>query len=403
MKAMSPEKRRFFIASMFISTLQMAMFAPTPGIQKIKTQKFTDRSLADIQAAMMLPSVVALFASILSSALIARRILSKKACVVIGTALMGLTAVAALVLHTSFWQLKLFSVLIGVGMGFLVGPLSSVMFDQFNEEERRLSMGIQSAFINGGAIVLSVGGGLLAQAVWYGGYLMLLLAVPLVFVAVKYVPRDKPMEPPSEGAPRKKWNLPAAVFFYGVAAMLNALINHVNGTNISTHLDNARLGNTATAGVATAIQMAGGVVMGLFFSRISAKLKDYTMPLAFVLYAVGYTLISVGTFSLIVVFIGVFIAGMSMSLLVPQVLFGTSNCVSTENSATAVAIVNSVLPGIGGYLSPIVFTNITEAIRPGSTVFRFQFVAGVALVVAAGLALAASVRQKRSRRAQPGA
>ena len=281
MSKMSPEKRRFFIASMVISMLQMAMFAPTPGIQKISTEKFTDRSLADIQAAMMLPSIVALVTSIVSSFLIARRILSKKACVVIGIGLIGLTGVVVFFLHDSFWQLQLFSVLIGAGMGFLVAPLSSIMFDYFDEDERRLSMGVQSAFINGGAIILSVGGGLLAQAVWYGGYMMMLLAVPLVFVALKYVPRDRAADPAPAGAPKRKWNIPAAVLFYGVAAMLNALINNVNGTNISTHLDNARLGNAATAGVATAVQMAGGVVMGLFFNRISAKLRTLRCRLRF--------------------------------------------------------------------------------------------------------------------------
>ncbi|HHT16712.1 MAG TPA: MFS transporter [Papillibacter sp.] len=402
MTKMSPEKRRFFFAAMVISMLQMAMFAPTPGIQKISTEQFTDRSLADIQAAMMLPSIVSLIASIVSSFLISRRILSKKACVVIGTGLIGLTGVVVFFLHDSFWQLQLFSILIGAGMGFLVAPLSSIIFDQFNEEERRMSMGTQSAFINGGAIILSVGGGLLAQTVWYGGYMMMLLAVPLVFVALKYIPRDITAEPDPAGTPKKKWHIPAAVFFYGVVSMLNALINNVCGTNISTHLDNASLGNTATAGVATAIQMAGGVVMGLFFNRISAKLKDFAIPLAFVLYAVGFILISVGTFSLVVVLLGVFFAGMAMSLLVPQVLFGTSNCVSVENSAVATALVNSVMPGIGGYLSPIVFTNLTEAIRPGSTVFRFAFVGGVALLAAAAVAFVAYLRLKRGRAGQAG-
>jgi uncharacterized membrane protein len=148
--------------------------------------------------------------------------------------------------------------------------------------------------------------------------------------------------------------------------------------------------------------MAGGVVMGLFFNRISAKLKDFAIPLAFVLYAVGFILISVGTFSLVVVLLGVFFAGMAMSLLVPQVLFGTSNCVSVENSAVATALVNSVMPGIGGYLSPIVFTNLTEAIRPGSTVFRFAFVGGVALLAAAAVAFVAYLRLKRGRAGQAG-
>lgn len=399
MTKISPEKRRFFLAAMFLSTLQMAMFAPQPGIQKITTEVFPDRTLADVQAAMMLPSISALVCSILSSFLISRRILSKKGCVVLGTGLMGLVAIVAIVLHSRFWQLQLFSILIGVGMGFLVAPLSSIMFDQFNETERRLSMGTQSAFINGGAIVLSAGGGLLTRFVWYGGYMMLLLAIPLIFVAARFIPKDLEAAPaPAEQTEKKKrkLRLPAAVFYYGVIAMLNALINNVCATNMSTHLDNAQLGDSATAGVATAIQMFGGVVMGLFFDRVSARLRDFTLPLAFLCYAAGYLLVSLGTASLLLIFLGVFLAGMAMSLLVPQVLFSTSNCCTVENSAPAVALVNSVMPGIGGYLSPVIFTNVTQALRPGSTVFRFQFVAGVSFVIAAVIVVVTALRARRS-------
>lgn len=399
MSKISPEKRRFFLAAMLLSTLQMAMFAPQPGIQKITTEVFPDRTLADVQTAMMLPSISSLVCSILSSFLISRRVLSKKGCVVLGTGLMGFVAVVAMVLHSSFWQLQLFSILIGVGMGFLVAPLSSVMFDQFNETERRLSMGTQSAFINGGAIVLSVGGGLLTRFVWYGGYMMLLLAIPLVAVAAKFVPKDIEAEPAPADQPKKKGarlRLPAAVFYYGLIAALNAVINNVCATNMSTHLDNAQLGDSATAGVATAIQMAGGVVMGLIFDKVSARLRDFTIPLAFVFYALGYLLVSLGTASLLLIFLGVFLAGMAMSLLVPQVLFSTSNCCSVENSAPAVALVNSVMPGIGGYLSPVIFTNVTQALRPGSTVFRFQFVAGVSLILGAVIFAVTALRARKS-------
>ncbi len=382
MATMSKQNRMLFMAIMMTSLLQMAQFALTPGIAKIQAEVFPNLSLSTIQTAMTLPSLLSMVMSVVSAILIGNKSLSKKACVIIGISLMALTSFVVLFAHYQFWHLCVLSVLIGAGMGFSIAPLASIMFDNFNEAERRLSIGYQTSAINFGGIIMSIGGGYLANVVWYGGYMMLLFAIPIAVVCLFMIPNDKQMkqrEPETKTMPMKS-KIPLDIYYYAVIMFFFLLIFNVGGTNISNHLKAVNIGNTATAGIATAVQMAGGVMAGFIFNKLSAKIMDFAIPLAFIMVFIGFTIINIGQKSLLADFVGIFIVGSTISIIVPQCLFSTSNRVNASNSAAATAIVNCILPGTGGFLSPVVFTNLTTALGGESTNYRYEFVAIVSLL-----------------------
>lgn len=399
MANMSKRNRLLFMAIMMTSLMQMAQFALTPGIAKIQAEVFPHLSLSTIQTAMTLPSLLSMVMSVVSAILIGKNLLSKKACVIIGISLMALTGFAVLPAHYQFWHLCLLSVLIGSGMGFSIAPLASIMFDNFNESERRLSMGYQTSAINFGGIIMSLGGGYLASLVWYGGYLMLLFAIPIAVLCIFMIPNDKRTNQVKSGGKTIpiKSKIPLDIFYYGVIAFFFLLIFNVGGTNISNHLKAANIGNTATAGIATAVQMAGGVIAGFGFNKISAKFKDLAIPIAFILVFIGFTIVNFGQKWLVVDFIGIFIVGSSISILIPQCLFSTSNRVNASNSAASTAIVNCILPGTGGFLSPVVFTNLTTAIGGESTNFRYEFVGVVSLIFGIILIFTTLYRDKKAQ------
>lgn len=405
MVEMSRKNRLLFIAFMTISLLQMAQYALTPGIAKIKAEVFTDLPLSSIQTAMTLPNLLSMVMSIVSAWLIGKGLISKKSAVLIGLAILAATGIAVLPAHYEFWHLCMLSVLIGSGMGFFIAPAASIVFDNFNPEEVRLAVGYQSAAINFGAIVMSTVGGVLATLIWYGAYFTLLFAVPVLVLCIFAVPGDKRTHSARggrEGNPRPaKKKLPADTWYFSAVMFLFSLIFHVCGTNISSHLMAAGIGNTATAGIATAAQMAGGVFAGILFSRLSARFRDLLIPAAFFVIFIGLTLLNIGHRFLLANIAGVFITGTSISIFVPQVLFATSNQVDESNSAAAVTVVNCVLPGLGGFLSPVVFTNLTTALGGPSTNFRYGFVAVVSLVLGIVLTATTLVRARRDRK--PGA
>ena len=86
-----------------------------------------------------------------------------------------------------------------------------------------------------------------------------------------------------------------------------------------------------------------------------------------------------------------------MSMMLPQCLYSVSKVVDDSSSAIATAITSCICPGLGGFFSAMVFTNITTALFGESTVARYRFVSFVALACAAIIFVIMTVRRKRER------
>lgn len=392
---MTKNKKFLMWSILLIAAVQMPNLALSPSINQIQTTVFPDYSLSTIQTTMQLPNLISPFLTIFFAFLIGKGILTKRGTIIAGLFIVGFTGALAIVAHSQFWQFCLLSTVLGIGLSGYISNATSLIFDNFSDEERQYISGYQTSFINGGGIVMSLCGGALAGLVWYGGYLMLLLAVPVAIIALFAIPRVKPRRDQTDksaGQPREK--LHPDVFLYSASIFIFMLIYCVGGSNISTHL--APLGSTALSGVATAIQMAGGVVCGLFFGTLSIKLRDKMMSLAFVAIFVGMMILSLFPDSVVMSFVGMFICGMAMSMMLPQCMFSTSRVVRESNSALATSLTSCIAPGFGGFFSAMVFTNITHTLYGDSTVLRYRFVAIVALVMAVLFFLLVTYREKKA-------
>jgi len=353
-----------------------------PAIDTIANEM--DLSLSAVQTAMSLTSIVSVITGVSSAMLIRFGIFSKKTITVLGCASIALTGAASLVFNSAFWHLALFSTLIGTGMGIMIPTAQSIMFDNFDGHMRQFIAGIQSAFLNLGGIIMSTLGGFLTTIVWYGGYLTTLIAVPVVLVGMIFIPKDKKIKP-GEGQTRTK--LPRKVFFYCTLVFTLATIFNVGPMNISTHLSHGNIGDAATAGIATAVMMAGGVLMGFLFPKVSQLLGDRVLPLAFVVIAIGFTLLNLFHTSLIMTMAAMFLFGCGLSMMMPRCVFSVSNLTDPSNSSLATMMILCVAPGTGSFLSPIIMTNLTYALAGDSTRFRFQFTGVLCILIAAAITI----------------
>lgn len=389
-------KKLLVITIMCIALIQMPILALMPAIERM-AQIFPDRSLSEIQTSISLSNLISMFSALLSAVLITRGIVSKKTSVIIGLSMAICIGVAVLFMHTAFWHVIAFSVVLGLAIGFFIPTTMSIMFDSFDDNERQKVTGYQTSFINIGGIIMSAVGGLLASMIWYGGYLAFLMMIPVIILAAITLPgkRETSGDAASVGKP-KKTKLPTVVFYYASIIFFFMMIYNVCNSNLSTHLAENGIGNAATAGLASAILMAGGVASGLVFSKLSLKFGDYTIFFAFLAIFIGFTVLNIGHTSLPAVFIGVFIVGSSLSLIIPQCLFSVSKCVDPTSSSAATTLVCCLAPGAGGFLSPVIFTNLTTMLAGPSTNFRFQFVGFVALAVGIAAALITQRSEKRS-------
>jgi MFS family permease len=377
--------------------MQMPHFALSAGIDTIQKKIFTDQSLSTIQTVISLPNLLSVVAGVLASVLVSFGISTKKNLTITGIFIIAVTGIVALLFHTQFWQMVLFSVLIGFGIGFFVPTSQSIMIDSFDEKERQLISGLQFSFINFGGILMSLAGGLLITLVWYGGYIILLVMLPVAILSVFALPQDKLRAGIKHEAEKKqrRVKLPADVFYYSAVLFLFSLMFNVTMSNLPTHLETNHLGNAGTAGTVIATTLAGGVLSGIFFDKLSSRLRDYMIPISFIIIFIGFTLLNIFSASLPVIFFAVFLVGMSTSLCLPQCMFSASNVVDPSNSALAATFLSCIAPGSGGFLSPVVFTNITQALVKDSTSFRYQFVGIIALLAGVVYILTTLRREKR--------
>ena len=400
MKEKMDKRKRFLMWSiLLIAMVQMPNLALSPSINQINTVVFPDKGLSTIQTVMQIPNLISPFITISMAWLISRGLVTKRVSIIGGLFLVAATGALALIFNTQFWHLILLSCCLGLGLSGYISTASSLIVDNFNEGERQMISGFQTSFINGGGIIMSLCGGLLGTLMWYGGYMMLLLALPVAIIALFAIPKIPRQRKTEDGKNIGSARLHSDVFMYGAFIFVFMLVYNVIGSNLSTHLSG--MGNSAVSGYATAIQMCGGVVCGLFFGRLSRRIGDYTTVLSFLVIFIGMTLLSLFPNSMAVTCVAVFIAGMGMSLMLPQCMFSVSKVVTPRTSALATSITSCICPSFGGFFSAMVFTNITTKLFGPSTVMRYRFVSFVALACAVIVFAIVTYRKNRKKEETP--
>lgn len=400
--SLDKNKKLLMWTILIIALVQMPGLALTPAINQIQTHAFPDKTLVQVQTALAWTNLVSPLMSIVAMFFINRGIFTKKGVVVAGLLILALTGLLAIFLHTEYWHVILLSVVLGIATGCFMTNAFGLLFDNFSDKERQTIAGYQTSCINLGGISMGLLGGVMAAAMWYGGYLILLVGLPIAVFAFFTVPHYKSPSVRNTSAAEKS-RLNPRIFYYAILACLFMMIYGVGGSNISTHIKQniPDVNDAAMAGIAVAIQMGGGVVSGLFFGKLSEKFKDMVLVIACSAIFVGFMILSLFASSLVAIFIGAFITGLSLSLMLPRCIFAVSTLVDRSTSATATVIASSVAPSLGGLLSPIVYTNLTTEICRGLSVdpkiytnVRYGFVAVVVLIFGAVIALITLRRTK---------
>jgi MFS family permease len=370
---------------LLIALIQMPHLALSAGINNIR--EFFSLPEATVQTAVALPNLIGTFSGVAVVLLARYRHLPKKGVAIGGVLLFGITGLVALVFHSAFWQVYMFSVMLGVSFGAFIPNVQSIMMDTFNTHDVQVIAGAQSSFINAGGIIFSLLGGAVVSLSgrWYAAYILLAITLPIAFVAMKTLPGDAPRKSGEEK--RAATGLHRDVYYYMALIFVFMILYNVILGNISLHLKHYELGDAAMSGLAVACIMGGGVVAGLLFPVLSSRLREHMPVLSFCELFVGYTLITLFPGSTAVVLISCVICGMSLSSLIPHCNFSIAGITDPSNSAMSAMMIGTLAPGVGSFLSPVIMTNVTQALFGDSTAARFLFTGLVSLAMAIAVLL----------------
>lgn len=390
---MDKQKKKLMWAIYIVALIEMPGFALTPGINQMKTTAFPEMSLALIQTGLALASLAQPVTAFCTALLVNRRIATKKMVILFGLCLLAADAVLALYLNSQFWHFILLNIVMGVMIGCVHPNMFGLMFDNFEPHERQAIAGYQSAIINGAGIAMGVIGGLLATLMWYGGYLVFFAGLPVAVIVFFTVPNY--WAPVADRSVKKtSARINPKIFYYCAVTLIFMMVYTACASNLSTHIQG--IGNSATAGIGTAFLMGGGVVAGLLFNKLSKKFDDYAISISLCIVFIGYIVLSLSQHSLPLVFASVFLVGTSLSFVMPHCIFKVSTLATDKsNSQMAAALITTVTPATGSFLSPVIFTNITTALFGESTVARYQFIGAVVIVFAAVVAVVTFVSGRK--------
>ena len=262
-------KNQIKIAILAISSVLMASMMASAILADIYMSYPTaDPSL--IQMIMTLPSLVGMIFAIAAGPLSGK--IAKKTIVLIGLFSGFIGGMSAYFFGaTSVYVLLLASAFIGVCQGINSTMSMALIADYFVGDESSSLMGLQSAFVNGGGMVVIFISSLLARLGWKSSYLIFLIFVPIIILVVKFLPNDPPVQ--QEGGTGEKGKLNGTVYFAGIVTFLFATFMFSFATNVAMYVVNNGLGDATTAGLANTLMSAAGTVAGVVYGSIKKGLK----------------------------------------------------------------------------------------------------------------------------------
>ena len=387
------------ITILTLSLVQMATNGLSPAMADI-AQTFSDASVSKVQLLMTLPGIFVVILSLTAAWLTTR--FSKKMLIGTGSLCVCLSGILGFLFHQKLGIMFIWSALLGIGMGLVSALTASMISDFFEGKEKAALMGMQTGAGNVGAMLMTAIGGMLTMISWEYNYLVFLIGLPGLILLLCVIPSGRNLH----GKGLKHTNIKEAadkvrgttskttqthlrnvfqsskVWLYAAMAFVFLFLFNVLPTNLAMYVAEAKLGTAAVSGWAAAALLFGGTVMSVFFGKITGVIGTKTVPVGFILLAIGAALLNFSG-NLVTLFAGCFIAGTSISMVMPQCMLQASMSGKPEQIAMSTAIVMAA-SNLGTFLTPVI-TNLAAAIS-GSGAVYFRYVTSITLaVVGAGI------------------
>jgi len=304
------KKMPYLVAVTFLGVYPMAdTYVLIPAMTEI-AQAMPGVGQTMINFILTIPSLMTIPASILAGRLVGSGYLSKKGCVLLGSAIFTLGGLTGgLVVDIRY--LLFTRAVLGFGNGLITAMVVAVAIDYFTDRETASVMGIFSAASNVLAIGLTVVSGYLVLLNWrycfavylVGGLIIIYHARVLKKNPERPVDENDPAAEPPASEPGKQEPVSAApdashgklgrTFFalLAVAIVIKTLGNSLY-LALSYFIEGQGLGDAADTGLANGIMTMAIGLSGFAFGLVYGRLKAWTAITFFLLMAAGNLLLA---------------------------------------------------------------------------------------------------------------
>jgi MFS family permease len=367
------KNKKIIAAGLLVMSLTMACNSALAPILAEVGKFFPDASDSAVQIVLTMINLTTLPAMFLEPFLEPK--ITKRDIAVIGTVLMLIGGLMPQVLNSKLWMLYLASVVIGVGLSFVVVTSSSLISDYFTGLDKSKVMGFQSIFVSVGGTIIAKGSGIMtAAAGWTRGYLVFLITLPIIIIILLTVPKG---ETTVKAEKSEKKGISGNMIYFGVLCLITGIFVATFNTNIAMYIDRKGIGDASTAGTVASIMQVIGIVGGLLLGSTVKIFKRFTIGASILMMAAGTAMVGFST-SIPVICIGAAVVGFGFAIRNPGAVTFAANMVPAAQASIAIAIVSSTY-NVGNFISAYV-VNIMAKFMGNDIADRF-IVSAAALVV----------------------
>lgn len=284
--------------------------------------------------------------------------------------------------------------LLGVSVAGVMTAATTLVGDYLSGTARARFLGLQSAFMAFGGVVVLSGGGLLAELHWRGPFFVYLTALFLVpfMVATLYEPERTPHSMPSAdsrgpdpaGASASGWRLIALIYAVALATFVAFYMLPVQ---LPFYLKAMGVPEPSLAGLAIASGALVAAIVSMSYARIRARLSHRSIvALGFALMGVGYGIVAAAD-SYGVILAAMVMNGLGMGSVMPNLSVWLMARAPAALRGRAVGGLSASI-FLGQFLSPLAIEPIAG---PFGLATAYAVVGGLLILAAIGFAIHATL------------
>ena len=343
----------------------------SPSVAAIQAS-FPHTDPSTVESVVSIGSSAAIVSALVFGQLLTRMSFRTAGC--ISCLCVALGGLMPLVVHSSVSQLLLFALVVGFGVGIATTVLPSLSARFFRGKRLAALMGLVLAVQDGSSMLILALGGFLARGGWLHNYWLYFLALPALALVILMVPGVGAVEEESEKAVRSEassspkggqcwWATISCILIGFLSIFLVAVLYN----KLAVYIGKYGLGGTSAAGLALMFNTGSSVVIGLSINGIKRVCRQWTIPVAFLLMALG-ALLFLTTRSFPLVCLSAFLVGSGSAINMATCPFLLSNLTPRKRYP--------LVMGIFSATTSLGFTASTWAFKAFSSVFGLDPVTG---------------------------
>lgn len=346
-----------------LSLMLVSTFAISPALPQM-IDFFAGQGIGSSQVEFLITvTSLAIMVGLLLNPIIVR-FLSERMIIVVGLLLLAVGGTLPAFV-ASYPLIFVARILMGLGLGMINARAINIVGTYFSGKERVQMMGLRGSAEVLGSASLTLLAGWLTGFGWQATFLIYVVALVILFLFLAFVPMQE--ETVVQEAEKKEalsldlWKLALSLAFL---AFFVINVNTFLTIRIPLIVTKSGLGTPVQASwILSSMQMMG-IVAGTVYALLIGRLKNWLMPLSYLLFGLSVVLVALSN-SLLVLGLGAMVSGFFYSIVLTIVFSSATEKAPKQLMNTVMTI---VLMGcnIGGATASI-FPTILEKLNPTQT------------------------------------